>query len=336
MIGLVSALLGFASVALAQDGPAGTCSGDVAAFGTAFFGTEDNGNRLLSTSPTNRTYELATVIPAGSYAVNAVSYDGYSTRESIPSQPQEQWFAELLDAEGGVLATTGPTADLEDLVVEASWSGSVGSIEIAGDATSIRVLHLAPGSPSVNSVRPVCLGFVSDGSGGGDGGDGGDDMSTSIVVDYENTDGESVPVEVACGRGLVDSAAGSTVTVAIADVPSGATCEVDYTDGDDNCDVSVSDNAVKTEFDGNVLVITMPDSGQVVVDISCGSAGGDNGDGDSGDGDNGDGDNGDGDDGQTVTTTPATTTTTTTTVAPEVKGTSETADPVDADPSFTG
>jgi len=159
IVTVVGALLISGGSLSAQSGPSADCSAtNVSNFGTQFFGVEEFGNRLLSTSPTSRVFDLPSAMAAGTYTIDAVSYDGYPNRDTVAAQPLEQWFAEFLAADGTVLATTGSTGELADLVLEATWSGSLGEVTLADTATQIRTIHVAPGDPLINSVRPVCLG----------------------------------------------------------------------------------------------------------------------------------------------------------------------------------
>jgi len=159
IVAIVGALLVSGASLSAQSGPSADCSATNASnFGTQFFGVEEFGNRLLSTSPTSRVFDLPSAMVAGTYTIDAVSYDGYPNRDTVAAQPLEQWFAEFLAADGTVLATTGSTGELEDLVLEATWSGSLGEVTLADTATQIRTIHVAPGDPLINSVRPVCVG----------------------------------------------------------------------------------------------------------------------------------------------------------------------------------
>ena len=143
----------------AQAGPSpAACGGDFASsFGSVGFNSVV-GDKLQSTSPTSRTFNLSSPIPAGTYSVTAVSYDGYDGRSATQGQTQEQWFGELLSAGGAVLARTTSTGDLADGVEEATWVGGIGQVSLAETATQIRANHSAAGNPAVNSVRPVCIG----------------------------------------------------------------------------------------------------------------------------------------------------------------------------------
>ncbi|MGI9604142.1 MAG: hypothetical protein ACR2QE_19845 [Acidimicrobiales bacterium] len=168
LFALLALLLGMAgSVAVsntlaAQSGPSQSCSGDyVIQTGSSLFG--GTGNRLYSNTNlpgwvTSRTYGLPQTIPAGTYEVSAVAYDGYVGRETV-FQANEVWFAEFIGG-GGVLATTGTTGDVPDGVTEAFWSGGLGTITLAADATQLTARHgfLTNGVP--NSVEPVCLGLT--------------------------------------------------------------------------------------------------------------------------------------------------------------------------------
>ena len=268
---VITLMLSIAGVVAAQSGPANECSDNVATFGTQFFGLEDGGNRLLSTSPTSREFTLATPLLAGDYELNAVSYDGYEQRETIAPQPQEQWFVEFLAADASIVATSGITADLIDEVTEDTWSGSLGAVTLSDTATSVRVVHAAPGSSSVNSVRPVCLGAS-----------GGPAPTTtseapvvpapesSVTVNFTSTAAVSSNVSIGCGD-LQESALGTEINLLIDSIPGLTDCAVEYPAGLD-CLVAVDPNETSAASSAGVQNLLIPASGNVdiVVTISCG------------------------------------------------------------------
>lgn len=238
---IIALVLGLAGVVAAQTGPSSDCSGDVVAtFGEAAFGLEDEGNRLLSTTPTVREFPLS--LAPGTYALNGVSYDGYDQRETIVGQTQEQWFVELVDSSGTVLATSGITADLEDGVTEATWTGDLGEVTIDSAATAIRVVHAAPGSASVNSVRPVCVGAVDTSAPATT---EAPTTTTSIVVaaptttievvvpgstvglEFVSTSQTASTVALTCGE-LTESALGVTANLELTEVPASSACDAEY------------------------------------------------------------------------------------------------------------
>lgn len=308
---ILATTLALTGAVSAQDGQSGPCSGaTVVVFGDALFGTEDGGNRLLSSGPTAREYPLGAAIAPGTYTVTAFSYDGYSTREAIPAQPDERWFAELIASDGRVVATTAATGDIEDGVVEASWTGSLGEVVLTSGADTVRVVHAAPGSPNVNSVRAVCIGL-----------DPVADEPTiepsSVSVNFEAD--AAWPVILDCGGNRIDSATGRTVELRIGQLEPTAQCGISYTDDLDSCDVAVTANAASTEFIDTELIVTVPDEGgaDIVVDITCDSARIKPPTDDSST------------DEPEVTVTP-------TTIVPEVRTVTEVATPIDSNPAFTG
>ena len=159
---LIASFFSVSSFAGAQDGFFGSCPANSVNFGTEdeFFGVTDYNNHLLSSGPTSQTTDFA--LAAGTYEIGAVSTDGYETRATIDEQPNEQWFAEFLAADGTVLATSGITGDIPTGVERGFWTGSLGEVTLAADATSVRVVHAAIGSDSQNSVRAVCVGPLSE------------------------------------------------------------------------------------------------------------------------------------------------------------------------------
>lgn len=275
--------------------PAG-CGGDHAnSFGSVAF---DNviGNKLLSSSPTSATYGLGSPIPPGTYTLSAVSYDGFTGRAGDAGQGNEQWFAELLDGSGNVLATSGVTGDLADGVEEASWSGGIGQVTINGTATQIRAVHAAIGSASVNSVRPVCVGaqLVAP-----------PDTTPPETTPPETVPPETVPPETVPPETVPPATGGSSITVqkitegndefeptltldcgpsgsargtdvnpsiAVGDLPVGASCLISVDAGDaTNIAFNVEPaSIIPIAEPGNSISITIPDEGlEIVVTISC-------------------------------------------------------------------
>ena len=268
-------VLGVASVVAAQSGPSSDCTGDsITTFGSTFFGLEDAGNRLLSTSPTSREFPMTASLPAGTYALNGVSYDGYEARETISPQTQEQWFAEFLASDGSVLATSAITPDLADEVTEANWNGSLGEITLEAPASVVRIVHAAPGSISVNSVRPVCIGATD----------------TAVVetttttttteapviapssvvsVDFLTTANEASTVSLTCGE-LTESATGKAVSLELRDIPAAAGCVVQYPAALD-CTLSVDPRGVAGASAAGIQNIVIPVAGgaDVSTTIDC-------------------------------------------------------------------
>jgi len=268
---VMALVMGVASVVAAQAGPSSSCTGgSTAQFGESFFGLEDGGNRLLSTTPSAREYPLE--LPAGTYALDAVSYDGYEQREDISGQTQEQWFAEFLGADGSVLATSGITADLEDGVTEATWSGAIGEVTLAEAATTIRVVHAAPGSASVNSVRPVCVGAT--------------DTSTpppteapaptqapapgsDVAVEFVSTADSSSTVSITCAA-LAESALGTQIDLQLTDVPASTGCVVEYPATLD-CAMSVDPASTMGASGPGIQNILIPADGgaEILMTLDC-------------------------------------------------------------------
>ncbi len=262
---LLASIVGIAAVS-AQSGPTQDCAGDsVVGFGDQFFGLDDFGNRLLSTEPSSRQFALPTALPAGDYAISAVSYDGYPERQSIAPQQQEQWFAEFLAADGSVLATSGTTADIEDSIEEALWTGDIGSVSLSAEATQVRIVHAAPGSVSVNSVRPVCLGISGDAIAPVDTGP----AESSVTVDYDSDSSATSSIEIVCGEDR-ESATGDTIDLTLPGVAAGETCTVSYAEAFD-CTVVVDPTSVAGDSSAGEQVIVVPDDGgaNITIDIDC-------------------------------------------------------------------
>jgi hypothetical protein len=260
---VVGSVLGIAGVVSAQSEPLSNCTGDVQVnFGTEFFGLEGFGNRLMSTSPTSREFALAEPLPAGTYDLSGVSYDGYTNRELTPPQTLEQWYAELLSADGTVLATSGTTGDIDDGVDEGTWSGLLGEVTIAEPATTVRTVHAAPGSANANSVRPVCLGAT--------GGPVAPPAPDSMIrVIFESTEPEAANVALICGD-LQESALGKSIDLMLASVPASSGCTVQYP-SDFDCTVAVDPESTRAAAGEGVQNVRVPDTGDVkiVVTINC-------------------------------------------------------------------
>jgi hypothetical protein len=146
---------------------------------------------------------------------------------------------------------------------------------------------------------------------------------SSVTVNYENTEDVAMPVELDCGNALIDSATGRIVELMLDEVDPGTECAITFTDGDDDCEIAVTDNAAGIRFDGDVLIVVLPDSGShdVVVDIVC-AAGVVDPDPDP--------------DPEPDPDPPVITTTPVAPIEPEVAAVTEVATPIDMNPSFTG
>lgn len=310
---MLAAILVLSNAVSAQGGPTGSCSGTSTNFGTEFFGVQDGGNRLLSTTPTERVFSLDAALPAGTYDLNAVSYDGYPNRDIVPAQAKEQWSAQLLDAAGATIATTGTTGDIADEVLESTWTGSVGSVTLDRAAVAVRIVHAAPGDPSVNSVRPVCLGASladtgdtggedgtegtdGDGSDGTDGTDGdgtdgtdgdgtdgtggngdGTDGTTgdsSVSVNFEGEGDDPAMVSLICGD-RSDSANGRSATLEVDGLEGGDECTITVP-ADRECDLTITPGSTEIDFANGGVVVTVPVDGNtdILVEVKCSAPGG--------------------------------------------------------------
>jgi len=323
---LLVASAGLFTAVSAQTGPSSSCSGDVVTeFGTEFFGFGPGRDEVavFSTGPTTRVFDLAAPLTAGEYALAAVSYDGYPGRDTVTAQPQEQWFAELLSADGTVLATSGTTADIADNVTEDTWAGAIGTVTIADTATQIRITHAAIGATSANSVEPVCVAAteivpppVTP-----------EIPPSSVTVTFQDEGPDASTISLDCG-GASESATGRLVQLRLADLPGGSSCAIDYP-AERVCDITSSPDGIGIAQVRDQLVVSIPAAGgvDIQVNIICRVTPVDPGQPAA----------------TTTTVAPATPTTTaapvspTTTVAaivPEVE--SATATPQQANPAFTG
>ena len=169
VLALVAVLFVPASATASQNGPAAGCQGaDVAAWPAANYASDMAGHlaaSIVSQSFIGLPHERSIAvsgIPAGTYVVDTVAYDGSPGRESDPAQPNEQFVLQFLDEDGAVIAATGPTVDLTDFVEETTWAGSLGQVVLDRVAVTVRALHVLPGvdTPTANSVMPVCVGWT--------------------------------------------------------------------------------------------------------------------------------------------------------------------------------
>ncbi|MBT8241274.1 MAG: hypothetical protein KJN63_08615 [Acidimicrobiia bacterium] len=134
----------------------GGCSGSpVIQFSGPKLGSWNGGSSFV----TSKTQ--AASIPAGTYDLYGAGYDSYEGRAQTPAQLSEKWFAQILDANGNVLATSGTTGDLPDGIESGSWAGGMGLVTLSAPATQVRVVHAnqTPDQGDPNSVFPSCLGF---------------------------------------------------------------------------------------------------------------------------------------------------------------------------------
>ncbi len=109
---------------------------------------------------TEHTVDLTTPLPAGTYQVQAVTYDGYDGRETM-TQPFEQVVFQPLAADGSVLATSSPTDDIPDFVLEATVTTNLAPFTIAAPATRLRArAFYLNWDRTPNSVDIICVGFT--------------------------------------------------------------------------------------------------------------------------------------------------------------------------------
>ena len=257
---LVASLITVNATVGAQASPTADCQSDNAIeFGSGFIGLEFFGNRLLGNGTTQ--IDFAYDLPAGTYDLNAVAIDSYVGRETI-TQPQEQWSAQFLGADGSVLATSGVTGDLPDFVETGLWSGSIGEVTLASAATSLRVVHVAPGSEP-NSVRPVCLSaWLQDLP--------AEVLESSITVDFDSENIEPSTVSVICVDGELTET-DTAVDLVVDPVTPGTTCTVDFPT-EPVCTMSVTpEDEIDLVVGEGTKTITFPEdvAVDVLVDIDC-------------------------------------------------------------------
>ena len=105
------------------------------------------------------SYTFPTSIPAGTYDLNGAGSDAYAGRSQAEAQLNERWYAQLIGANGNVVATSSSTADLQDGVEAASWAGGLGLVSFDTNIVSIRTVHAYQTTADTNSVHPACVGF---------------------------------------------------------------------------------------------------------------------------------------------------------------------------------
>ncbi|MEQ8842749.1 MAG: hypothetical protein RIB98_17340 [Acidimicrobiales bacterium] len=157
------------TISSAQDSGVPTCSGaeQVIAFPNVGFNAGAAATIVAGNSGYDRSKTVSAAIPAGEYAVIAASLDWYTGRSGTALQAFEQYVLEFIDADGDIIATTGLTADLEDFVEQASWTGSVGTVVLDRDAVAVTASHAYQNDAAVKaigeaqSVQPSCFGVTN-------------------------------------------------------------------------------------------------------------------------------------------------------------------------------
>lgn len=97
---------------------------------------------------------------------NAHSWDKYASRTGV-DQASEVWQVEFIGADGSIVGISGLTQDLEDLVEEAHWQGSLGEVTLTAPAVGVQVRHIVgvEDDHSKNSVHvsdiTVCVDVVA-------------------------------------------------------------------------------------------------------------------------------------------------------------------------------
>ena len=106
-------------------------------------------SRVGSPLPHSISATFPSVIPAGTYELTVVTFDGYEGR-SASDQPNEQVVLHLGSA------TFGPTPDLPDGDEHATATAG-GEIELAGDVDTLVVTHRLTDTDDNNSVGVACV-----------------------------------------------------------------------------------------------------------------------------------------------------------------------------------
>lgn len=273
IIAVLVASIGGAAALSAQPDSNTDCSGDSI--------TEVNEVHLINGSVTTAVVNLNGTLPAGTYELNAASFDAHDGRETIPAQNEEQWLVEFIDADGAVLATSLPTADLEDGTASAFWSGSIGTVTLSADAVSARVVHAFPEASGANSVFPSCFGATAIASEAVTTTSVETDDSTpvteadviattsSVTLDYDSDSATTSSAAVVCDLGA-ESDSGDSIDIVIDGIEPGTECIVAYPQNLE-CSVVVDPVSSAIVQRAGDLTIGLPASGpiDVLVDIDC-------------------------------------------------------------------
>lgn len=119
--------------------------------------------KLISSATLNKaqTDPKTLDLPAGDYTVKLVSWDGYEGRQNV-TQPNEQYKVVILNDSNQIIAETGSTGDLQDMVKTALFKDTVGGLLTLDEVgASVYALHTVyPDDSSANSVVPICAVFV--------------------------------------------------------------------------------------------------------------------------------------------------------------------------------
>lgn len=99
------------------------------------------------------TIDLSRPISAGIYSVTLVSFDNHTKKLGDTDQTEEQWFAQLIDADGQVVYSSDPIRDLPDN--QEFITDTFDRQTVTGTATQLRAVHRG-GGDSVNSVVALC------------------------------------------------------------------------------------------------------------------------------------------------------------------------------------
>jgi len=265
---MVASLVSVAAVSAQGNSSGQDCAGDSV--------TALTDVRLLVGVVETADVTLAAPLPAGTYELDAISGDAYEDRELTPAQPQEQWAVEFLAADGSVLAISQPTADLGDGVPSATWAGSIGTVTLADEATSVRIVHAAVNATSAESVRPSCFGVTAVLQGVPDDApvqiqpaDPADQEST-ITLDYDSTSSITSTAAVICDDSS-DRDSGDEIDITLSGVDPGTDCIVAYPNNLD-CTVVATPAETLTNIGNGQVTISFPADMalDVLVDVDCG------------------------------------------------------------------
>ncbi|MDA7502177.1 hypothetical protein N8482_02780 [Chitinophagales bacterium] len=169
---LLMLLLGFSSTSWSQTlPPAPNCASGTFAFeNTPVFtnsGYSSSAFHLIDGATTHYILDLPSSMECPVLVIDAIdviSWDGYTNRTSV--QPDEQWRLVFL-RNGSVVHTTPYTEDIQDGVLSAFWSGSLGTPSIPGGADQVVIAHIGDATygdnvnTGSNSVHPtgICISF---------------------------------------------------------------------------------------------------------------------------------------------------------------------------------
>lgn len=110
--------------------------------------------RFLDNSP---SIGFPVSLDPGIYEVAVSVSDEYPGREFAPVDEQSHEQVRVVVHFEDGRAETGPSPDLEDGVIEATWDGSIGQITAETPVVGIEIIHVTPVGFGANSLNVHCV-----------------------------------------------------------------------------------------------------------------------------------------------------------------------------------